>query len=205
MQGHLLSIMFAASAVGLAIALPVLTLCGLSQPALLRVALLATAVTTLSAAGATEGWQLLVVVGCMFLNGIYFPVMRSMMARAFGPARFGLALGAVGTLQQISQVVAPTAFPLVWKATAGVNGTVPGFPHAALGPRISYSFIPAGCAVVALAFAAFVVPTPEGDTEAERASRHEDMDENDKTRVAINRGDTAVATSSEAAPLLPRA
>lgn len=51
-------------------------------------------------------------------------VMRSMVARTFGPAKFGLALGAVATLQQITQVVSPTTFPLVWKATAGINGTV---------------------------------------------------------------------------------
>lgn len=38
---------------------------------------------------------------------------------------------------------------------------IPGLPNADIGPRISYSFIPAGCAVIALAFATLAVsPTP---------------------------------------------
>ena len=44
-----------------------------------------------------------------------WPCFRSTVTAIFGPSRYGQALSAVGTVQQLTQAIAPPAFLQLWK------------------------------------------------------------------------------------------
>ena len=82
------------------------------------------------------------------LNGIYFPVLRTTISRVFGEAQFGAALGAVATMQQVTNTVAPSAFSLLYSQTVSLNITVPHVIDSHFGTMTSTIISPSLAACV---------------------------------------------------------
>lgn len=150
--GLLSSLMYGSSAIGLAVALPLL-LRAMHPRRIIALSMFWAAVTWAAAGLVGSGDALLGVMCCFALNGVYFPVLRSMIASTFGPELFGVSLGAVATMQAVTNAIAPPGFSAVYAATVGMNYTIPGFSHEELGPRIAFSFSPSLMSLVAACIA----------------------------------------------------
>jgi hypothetical protein len=55
------------------------------------------------------------------MNGLYFPVVRTQIAKIFGADNYGTSLAAVATIQQLTQIVAPIIFTFVYKQTEAIK------------------------------------------------------------------------------------
>ena len=145
-----MTIMFASSGFGLAIILPILIRIFSAKWAVV-VSMGASVVTWLAAGMAQEGIQLIIVMCSFPLNGLYFPVLRTTIAGIFGPERHSLALGAVATLQQVTQTIAPPAFTKIYGETLNLNATIPYLAPNNFGPRLSFAYLCSAFSVSACA------------------------------------------------------
>ena len=154
-----MTVMFASSAVGLAVVLPILL--KLVSAKTVVVISVGWATATWAFAGCAErGWQLTLALALFALNGIYFPVLRTTISRVFGEAQFGAALGAVATMQQVTNTVAPAAFSLLYSQTVDLKVTVPHVVDDHFGPRLTFGLLPAVLNLIAFGFA-MTLPTIE--------------------------------------------
>jgi len=62
-----------------------------------------------------------VILGSSVLNALYFPVIRAGFTNIFGKQRYGEALAAVGTLEQVADMTGKVAFTMLYSATDSVS------------------------------------------------------------------------------------
>jgi DHA1 family tetracycline resistance protein-like MFS transporter len=55
-------------------------------------------------------------------QAIWYPPMRALCAGIFGPERFGVALGAIATVQAVNSAVGPTLWPIIYSLSLRTNG-----------------------------------------------------------------------------------
>jgi hypothetical protein len=109
--GIIMSINFGSSAFGLAVALPAISRFLNAK----GVIMLANCWQTLAWLAFALVWDpavTYVIVGCFLLNGIWWPCFRSTITSIFGAAKYGQALSAVGTVQQLTSTMCVPARPL---------------------------------------------------------------------------------------------
>ena len=63
---------------------------------------------------ATQVWMMYVFAALCIFNGIMFPIARAFLAREFGAADYGSALGVLALLQQVASIVAPIVRNAFW-------------------------------------------------------------------------------------------
>lgn len=131
--GYLQSVYFGSCAVGLAVVLPLLLSRAIRPKTIIATSILWTVAVWSLYALTTASWQLYVLAVASTIGGIYFPPIRASISAAFGPAHYGAALSAIGTIQQLTSVVAPPAFAQLWKATGAVSSSGAGLPYLAVG------------------------------------------------------------------------
>ena len=135
--GILQSIMYGSSAFGLFLALPLLAgpRIGCSAKVIILLANIwqAFAWTAFGAVGSTTAAYL--TVACFFLNGIWWPTFRATVTSLFGESKYGEALAAVATMQQLCATLSPPIFLQLWKwslQSGGQEGVVFGVWHTGI-------------------------------------------------------------------------
>lgn len=113
--GYALSIYFAANALGLFGLLP-LMLRRCTPKTVVVIATLCNSLVWVAWTTCRSEWQAWLYSACAVSAAMYFPVVRSLVASAFGPSQYGASLAALGTVQQITQMASPTVFTQLWAA-----------------------------------------------------------------------------------------
>ena len=128
--GWVQSVFFASNAFGLLVLLP-RALRLTSPKTIVALAAAWNALFWAAWALAVTEWQVFLVAALAFPSAMCFPPVRATIAEAFGPAQHGASLAALGTVQQMTQVAAPTIFSQVWAAMLG--GKPVGAPYLVVG------------------------------------------------------------------------
>ena len=154
---------FGSCARGLAILLPlILTYTSISLKHVVCGSIFTMALSWSSLALVYNAWEGYVVMGTALFSNLFFPPVRVIVANAFGAARFGQALGALSTVQQLQAVTSP-AFLWLWSDTdAMYSGPYPGLVFLVLGGVAFLGFL-----------VAVITPGPREQREQEQRTETE--------------------------------
>mmetsp|Transcript_154756 Transcript_154756/g.496105 ORF Transcript_154756/g.496105 Transcript_154756/m.496105 type:complete len:340 (-) Transcript_154756:128-1147(-) len=153
--GLLISASLGASCVGLIVIMPWLVRC-LSMTRIMVLSNLNTVVCWLVMSICIAQWEIIAILACQLCSGLFFPIVRTGMGNVFGQRRYGEALAAVGTLEQISALLTPIGLSL-YRATEDVSLDMAGGRFIVHG--VAFMYI-SGVALLGLCAAALVPGIP---------------------------------------------
>lgn len=155
--GLLLTVLLGSGCIGLCAIMDLLTRF-FTLPKVLMISTLNQVVAWVLMALCCVEWQLFVVVGSLFAQGLFFPVVRTGIVNTFGSQRYGEALAAVGTLEQLVSWLAAPALQTIYRSTEDATYTLGGVRVYCI------TFLAAAAFALFGSTSAFLLPEIPGNT-----------------------------------------